>query len=80
MAGLHFAHPGPFHTIRRVLTLGSRFTRHGRAGGAGHGRGHGRAGGTAGRPDRAGQGPSVRLAGQGRGQGGQGRGKIKSKR
>jgi len=54
MAGLHFAHPGPFHTIRRVLTLGSRFTRHGRAGGAGHGRGHGRAG----RPDRAGQGPN----------------------
>jgi len=33
MAGLHFAHLGPFHTIRRVLTLGSRFTRHGRAGG-----------------------------------------------
>jgi hypothetical protein len=32
MAGLHFAHPGPFHTIRRVLTLGSRFI--GTAGGA----------------------------------------------
>ncbi len=32
------AEPGSFH-IRRVLTLGSRFTRHGRAGG------------TAGRPD-----------------------------
>jgi len=45
MAGLHFAHAGPFHTIRRVLTLGSRFTRHGRAGGQG----------TAG---RAGQGPN----------------------
>ncbi len=47
MAGLHFAHPGPFHAIRRVLTLGSRFI--GRAGGArqggqtGQGRGHGRA-------------------------------------
>jgi len=41
MAGLHFAHPGPFHTIRWVLTLGSRFI--GRAGGARHGRGQGRA-------------------------------------
>ncbi len=29
-AGLHFAQLGPFHTIRRVLTLGSRFTRQGR--------------------------------------------------
>ncbi len=60
MAGLHFAHPGPFHTIRRVLTLGSRFTSHGRAGGAGHDRGHGRAG----RPDRAGQGRGQGRAGR----------------
>jgi hypothetical protein len=71
------AEPGSFH-IRRVLTLGSRFTRHGRAGG------------TAGRPDSENRirktGPGIRKngrpyrAGQGAGPGGQGRGQIKSKR
>jgi len=49
MAGLHFAHPGPFHTIRRVLTLDP--VSHVMAGQGGQGGAGGRAG-------RAGQGPN----------------------